>query len=174
MQSTQRGFTLIELMIVVAIIGILAAIAFPSYQDYTVRAKVTELILAASSAKTAIAENFNINPNAPVDDVGALTCEEKACPGYGVIIPQTDVVVATRVDLDGRIYVFGPASMTSGVLRLGVLLVPTYSEANGAISWRMAARSIHLKYLPLNSRIINEQEEAIFDYIQSTITGESF
>lgn len=55
--TTQKGFTLIELMIVIAIIGILAAIALPAYQDYTKRAKVTEGLSLASSAKTAIAEN---------------------------------------------------------------------------------------------------------------------
>jgi len=55
-RSMQKGFTLIELMIVVAIIGILAAVALPAYQDYTVRAKVSEIMLAASSAKTAVSE----------------------------------------------------------------------------------------------------------------------
>lgn len=54
--KAQKGFTLIELMIVVAIIGILAAIALPAYQDYTTRAKVSEVILAASSARTSISE----------------------------------------------------------------------------------------------------------------------
>lgn len=57
MNTMQKGFTLIELMIVVAIIGILAAVALPAYQDYTKRAKVTEGLSLASSAKTAVAEN---------------------------------------------------------------------------------------------------------------------
>jgi len=55
-RQLQQGFTLIELMIVVAIIGILAAVALPAYQDYTVRAKVSEVILAASAGKTAVSE----------------------------------------------------------------------------------------------------------------------
>src|SRR5678816_2274139 len=68
----QKGFTLIELMIVVAIIGILAAVALPAYQDYTVRAKVSEVVLAASSCRTGISETVQ-NSNTPAVDANALT-----------------------------------------------------------------------------------------------------
>jgi type IV pilus assembly protein PilA len=61
MKAVQQGFTLIELMIVVAIIGILAALAIPAYQDYTVRSKVTEGLALAASAKVAVAEGFQSN-----------------------------------------------------------------------------------------------------------------
>lgn len=68
--NAQKGFTLIELMIVIAIIGILAAIALPAYQDYTKRAKVTEGLSLANSAKTAVAENAS---NAAAYDLGWTT-----------------------------------------------------------------------------------------------------
>jgi type IV pilus assembly protein PilA len=66
MKAVQKGFTLIELMIVVAIIGILAAIAIPAYQDYTIRSKVTEGLNLAGSAKVAVAEGFQSNDIAGV------------------------------------------------------------------------------------------------------------
>ena len=70
-KSAQKGFTLIELMIVVAIIGILAAVALPAYQDYTVRAKVAEVVLAASGPKTAVAEFFQSKGVMPADATAA-------------------------------------------------------------------------------------------------------
>jgi type IV pilus assembly protein PilA len=63
MKTLQKGFTLIELMIVVAIIGILAAVALPAYQDYTIRAKMSEVILAMSSCRTSITEVYQSGPS---------------------------------------------------------------------------------------------------------------
>jgi type IV pilus assembly protein PilA len=71
MKSLQKGFTLIELMIVIAIIGILAAIAIPAYQDYTVRAQVTEGLSLASAAKATISESFTNTGVAPLDRTAA-------------------------------------------------------------------------------------------------------
>jgi type IV pilus assembly protein PilA len=71
MKSIQKGFTLIELMIVVAIIGILAAIAIPAYQDYTIRSQVTEGLNLAGAAKAAVAESFSNTGAAPADRLAA-------------------------------------------------------------------------------------------------------
>lgn len=72
-QQNQKGFTLIELMIVVAIIGILAAVALPAYQDYTARAKASELMLAASTARTCISEKAQIGKSPDDCDAGTLS-----------------------------------------------------------------------------------------------------
>ncbi len=78
MSKMQKGFTLIELMIVVAIIGILAAIALPAYQDYTKRAKMSEAILAASACRTTVTEVYQSGNSASAPSANGWGCENSA------------------------------------------------------------------------------------------------
>jgi type IV pilus assembly protein PilA len=106
-RRVQAGFTLIELMIVVAIIGILAAVALPAYQDYTVRAKVSEMILAASSCRTSVTEMYQ---SASAIDVSASL--PNACS-----TTASKYVKSLAVDANGVITVVGdPAGLGGSVV----------------------------------------------------------
>ncbi len=97
MKKLQQGFTLIELMIVVAIIGILAAIAIPAYQDYTQRAQIGEAFTIVDAAKTAIAEFAQTNGTYPAAaDITALALNV-AGPNAGQYVASTAVTAATGV-----------------------------------------------------------------------------
>jgi type IV pilus assembly protein PilA len=139
MKTIQKGFTLIELMIVVAIIGILAAIALPAYQDYTIRARVSELILAASSARTAITEKFqsdqlaaNMGDGTTVAVAGKIATAATSAAG---------VVVLTGVQTASSVTTIGTA--------VTVTLTP-FTNAAGSLSW--SCTGTPPRYMPASCR----------------------
>jgi len=145
-KKAQQGFTLIELMIVIAIIGILAAIALPAYQDYTVRAKMSEPIAALSEAKTSYTEYYSANGFLPADqDATGI-----ALTRFGKILKEITVDAASEVIT---------AEVRAGIIpgdSAGGLFIELsgISQDDGTIVWKCGAgdTSVLTKYLPSTCR----------------------
>ena len=133
MKTVQKGFTLIELMIVVAIIGILAAVALPAYQDYTARAKMSEAILAASACRTSVTETVqSVSGNLP--GPGLWGCESKT----GTQVSKYVSAIQTNGDGEIRVIVTGINTVANG---MALILKPFADVAGTAIANATSAGS---------------------------------
>lgn len=137
--KNQQGFTLIELMIVIAIIAILAAIALPAYQDYTTRAKVSEVIVMAAPAKLAVAETASSEGS-----LAAVTDENAGYQFPG----QTKYVSGITIAASG-----GTVSAVSTVPNAeGTITLEPTEVSQGQLTWVCSSADIAPKYLPSNCR----------------------
>jgi len=142
MKQIQQGFTLIELMIVVAIIGILAAVALPAYQDYTVRAKVSEVVLAASGGKTAVAEAFQTLGHMPDTQASAGVTNQSSPYVSGVVYASTASNVAT---------ITATASAKEAKISGSTIILTGTANSDGVVDW-VCTGTILAKYKPANCR----------------------
>ena|SRR6266496_528560 len=138
MKRLQQGFTLIELMIVVAIIGILAAIAIPAYQDYIIRSKITELATAADACKVSVSEYYQTMGLSLPADITAAGCTA-----------QVTKFVKTLDVVKGVITVTGDP-VTIGAT--GDFVLTPQTTAAGPLDWSCKSSSFSAKYLPANCR----------------------
>ena len=154
MKRLQQGFTLIELMIVVAIIGILAAVALPAYQDYTVRAKMSEVILSMSACRTSITEVYQSGGSQPA--ANSWGCEGGVASKYvgGLATSQEGAVTSTIQNIaksvDGSVVTLVPLSNGTTAASWAA------NSGSGLFGWRCGSSTdgttVNTKYLPGSCR----------------------
>lgn len=140
-KTMQQGFTLIELMIVIAIIGILAAVALPAYQDYTIRAKVSEAIGFAAAAKTAVSEHVLSKDAWPADN------EEAGLASSGSISSN----VVSEVLVEDNVITVTLSAAGLGEANDGTFTLTGTTSQTG-VSWVCAPDSVPAKFLPSSCR----------------------
>jgi len=142
----QQGFTLIELMIVVAIIGILAAIAIPAYQDYTIRAQVSEGLNLSGGAKAAVTEFYQDSGNLATDN------SEAGLEASGEITGKYVTGVAVGATADGVIEVtYGGTDVNQAISGDTLILTPSTASA-GSVVWDCSSTDLANKHLPAACR----------------------
>jgi type IV pilus assembly protein PilA len=161
-RQMQKGFTLIELMIVVAIIGILAAVALPAYQDYTKRAKMSEVILASSACRTSITEVYQSNSALSLPAAGNWGCESSTATSKYVGSVATDlnggiiVTVAAGsfgdTTIDGQTVSLVPTAAGGAAITATAPLSQWICGNRAAVNGGTALTSVPAKFLPGSCR----------------------
>ena len=149
-KKDQQGFTLIELMIVIAIIGILAAVALPAYQDYTIRSKIAEPVNAASAAKATIYESYAATGVMPQADADIITSLETSLGS----MPTIGSATVTRTDDDNMALaiVLEDLGGTTGDAATNTITVTYTGSANGLQIDCNTSTTVEEKYLPAACR----------------------
>lgn len=142
MKKLQAGFTLIELMIVVAIIGILAAIALPAYQDYTARSQMSEALTLASGARTSVSEFYANNGHFPANNQSAGLAAATDIKGkYVNKVEQAAGVITATMQSSG---------VSKGIE--GATLVLSAVTHAGSVDWKCKPGTVNVKYVPTSCR----------------------
>lgn len=141
-KSLQKGFTLIELMIVVAIVGILAAVALPAYQDYTIRAQVAELLALTDGAKVSVTEYYQTKGALPASNADAGYAGASGKYTTSVAVGASGVITATADSTNSNTLIHGKT----------LTLTPAAGGTNNALVWTCAVGTIDAKYVPSSCR----------------------